>query len=73
VRDDPTINQKVLVVLNLSRGSDGRGKEVKWSVPVDVDVTSAKLVITNGPAQEGEAISNRELSLGKFEGRIYVL
>lgn len=73
IRDDPTINQKVLIVLNFARGADKRGKEVTWSIPSEVDVSNAKLIITNGEAKEGEGLSGREIALGKWEGRIYLL
>ncbi len=73
VRDDPTIGQKMLVVLNLARGADGRGKEVEWTVPNGVDVSGAKVVITNGEAKVGEGLEGGKVKLGKFEGRIYQL
>jgi len=71
MRDDPTIGQKLLVVLNMARGS-GRGEAVTFTVPKNVDASNAKLIITNGPAAEGSGLE-KELSLEPFEGRIYVL
>ena len=69
IRDDPTIGQKLLVVLNFARGEGKRGKEVKWTVPVEVE---GKLVITNGAAAEGAALE-KEVTLSPWEGRIYLL
>ena len=71
MRDDPTIGQKLLVVLNMARGS-GRGETVSFTVPESVDGSKAKLIITNGPAAEGSSL-DKELSLEPFEGRIYAL
>jgi hypothetical protein len=71
MRDDPTIGQKLFIVLNMARGS-GRGESVTYNVPETVDGTKAKLIITNGPASEGSGL-DKELSLEPFEGRIYAL
>lgn len=71
IRDDATIGQKLLVVLNMARGS-GRGESVKFKVPSSVDGSKAKLLITNGPAEEGSALKE-EITLEPFEGRIYLL
>lgn len=68
IRNDPTIGQQVLVVLNFGRGQ-GRGKEVKWTVPEQVDIGNAKLIISNG---KEEALA-REITLSPWEGRIYAL
>ena len=68
IRNDPTIGQKVLVVLNFGRGQ-GRGKEVKWTVPEQVDIANAKLIISNG---KEEALA-REITLSPWEGRVYAL
>ena len=71
IRDDPTIGQKLLVVLNMDRG-DGRGKAVNYSIPSSVDGSKSKLIITNGPAEEGSSF-DKEIQLEPFEGRIYLL
>ena len=67
-----TIDQKLLVVLNMARGS-GRGAESTFAVPADVDGPKAKLLITNGPEKEGSAFASGELKLRPWEGRIYLL
>jgi alpha-glucosidase len=69
IRDDPTINQKVLVVLNFARGEGKRGEEVEWTVPADVDTSNAKLIISNGDASP----LTETVKLGPWEGRIYAL
>lgn len=71
VREDPTIGEKLLVILNMSRGS-GRGEEVNFTVPSEVDVSKAKLLISNGPEKEGAGL-DQTVKLGPFEGRIYLL
>lgn len=54
IRDDPTIGQRLLVVLNLVRGN-GRGKAVTFEIGT-LDVSNAKLIVTNGPAEDGSLI-----------------
>jgi glycosidase len=71
VRDDPTIQQKLLIVLNLARGKDGRGEEVTFSIPNSVDTSSAKLLITNGNEKDTSIIG--DLKLTPWEGRVYLL
>jgi hypothetical protein len=41
-------------------------------VPKEVQRNGAKLIITNGPAQEGSGLDDK-IELGKFEGRVYLL
>ena len=41
-------------------------------MPTEVDASKSKLVITNGPADEGSALES-PLKLSPFEGRIYLL
>lgn len=71
IREDKTINQRLLVVLNMGRG-DGRGKDVSWTVPKEVQRNGAKLIITNGSAKEGSGLDDK-IELSKFEGRVYLL
>jgi alpha-glucosidase len=71
IRDDPTIGQKLLVVLNMARGQ-GRGEDVTFKLPAGVDAAKAKLVITNGSAKEGSPLES-PMKLSPFEGRIYLL
>lgn len=72
IREDSTIGQKLLIVLNLARGNDRRGEKATFKVPKEVDGKGAKLLITNGPAQEGSGLE-AEISLEPYEGRIYLL
>ena len=58
-------------MLNMARGG-GRGEEVTFELPSEVDASKSKLVITNGPADEGSALES-PLKLSPFEGRIYLL
>ena len=70
VRNDPTIQQKLLVVLNLARG-DGRGAPATFRTS-DLDTSGARLLITNGK----EAINSKfdgVIELEPWEGRIYLL
>jgi hypothetical protein len=61
-------------VLNLGRGSDRRGEEAAFELPKDLDVTGAKLLITNKKGlEEGGGIVGGKIELGKYEGRVYVL
>nr|WVH01974.1 hydrolase [Naematelia aurantialba] len=71
IRDDPTISQRLLVILNFARGN-GRGAASTFEVPTDVDVSKAKLIITNGDAKEGSGI-NGNIELTPWEGRVYLL
>ncbi|ORY32235.1 glycoside hydrolase superfamily [Naematelia encephala] len=71
IRDDSTISQILLIVLNFARG-DGRGATSTFVVPKEVDVSNAKLIISNGQAKQGSAIDG-EIQLSPWEGRIYVL
>lgn len=73
LRVDSTISQTLLVILNLARGKDGRGEETTFTVPGDVDVSKAKLIIANKEGLEGSGIEGKEVGLGKYEGRIYLL
>ncbi len=70
VRDDPTIKEKLLVVLNFARG-DGRGAASTFN-PMGVDTKGAKLLVTNGPAKLGSGIVG-DIKLEAWEGRIYLL
>ena len=71
IRDDPTINQCLLVVLNMARGT-GRGEASTFNVPSEIDASKAKLIVTNGPEKEGSAFG-KEMKLEAWEGRIYLL
>jgi hypothetical protein len=73
VRDDPTINQRLLIVLNLAKGKDGRGEEQTFAIPQSVDVAGARLVISNGSEKEGAGIDGTSLKLSPWEGRVYLL
>lgn len=74
IRDDETISQRVLVILNMARGKDEKGLEVEWQLPADVDVSKAKLLITNGPLEEGSGVEkDGKVKLSKWEGRVYLL
>lgn len=78
VRDDKTIGQKLLVVLNFARtGADSEGyyygEKATVQLPKDLDVSSAKLIVTNGEAKEGSGIEGSSIDLGEWEGRIYLL
>lgn len=70
IRDDPTTDQKLLVVLNFARGG-GRGKASTF-IPTDMNTKGAKLLITNGSAKLGSGIDG-DIALQPWEGRIYVL
>ncbi|KAK4688709.1 hypothetical protein P7C73_g1403, partial [Tremellales sp. Uapishka_1] len=73
IRDDPTISQKLLVVLNFARGN-GRGNASTFIVPETVDISRTQLLISNGQEKEGSKIpSSREIALTPWEGRIYLL
>jgi len=55
----------------MARG-EGRGEEATFELPAEVDASNSKLIITNGPAEEGSALQS-PLKLSPFEGRIYLL
>lgn len=64
----------MLVILNMSRGKDEKGLEVEWQMPGDVDVSGAKLLISNGDQAEGSGLEkDGKVKLGKWEGRVYLL
>jgi len=71
IRDDPTVAQRLLVVLNMARGS-GRGEASTFAVPKDLDGSKAKLIISNGNESEGSGFGS-EIKLEAWEGRIYLL
>jgi alpha-glucosidase len=71
IRDDHTISQRLLVILNMGRG-EGRGSDTTWTVPEKIHSNGAKLLITNGEAKEGSGLEGK-VELGKFEGRVYLL
>lgn len=70
IRNDATIGQRMLVVLNLAQGENKRGKQVKWTIPSEI--SGGKLVISNGDAPDGTGLE-KEITLGPWEGRVYVL
>ncbi|EAL17183.1 hypothetical protein CNBN0120 [Cryptococcus deneoformans B-3501A] len=72
IREHPPSGQKLLVVLNLSRGNDGRGAPSTFVLPSGLDTSGSKLLISNGEVQEGQRIEGNIL-LGPWEGRIYLL
>ncbi|ORX36066.1 putative hydrolase [Kockovaella imperatae] len=72
VRDDKTKNEKLLVILNMARGT-GRGEKSTFNIPKDIDVSKAKLLISNGSEAEGSSLASDVLDLEPFEGRIYLL
>lgn len=72
IREHPPSGQKLLVVLNLSPGSDGRGAPSTFVLPCGLDTSGSKLLISNGEVQEGQRIEGSIL-LGPWEGRIYLL
>lgn len=78
IRDDKTIGQKLLVVLNFARTSVDKegyyhGEKSTVQLPKDLDVSNAKLIVTNGEAKEGSGIEGSSIELGEWEGRIYLL
>lgn len=78
IRDDAVTSQRILVVLNLARskfdGGDYRhGQHSSFSLHPDVDVSNAKLLITNGKAKDGSKIEGQSIELDAWEGRIYLL
>ncbi|CAD6587105.1 MAG: hypothetical protein TREMPRED_004662 [Tremellales sp. Tagirdzhanova-0007] len=70
IRDDPTIDQRLLVILNFARG-DGRGARSTFT-PTNIDTKRAKLIVTNGPAKIDSGIDG-DIKLEPWEGRIYLL
>jgi hypothetical protein len=67
-----------LVILNFGRSgpdSEGyyHGEKSSVELPKDVDVSNAKLIITNGEAKEGSGIDGSKIELSEWEGRVYVL
>jgi hypothetical protein len=78
IRHDKTIDQKILVVLNFSRsGPDAEGyyhgEKSSFDLPKDLDVSKAKLIITNGEEKEGSGLEGSTIELSEWEGRVYVL
>jgi hypothetical protein len=78
IRHDKTIDQKLLVVLNFSRSgpdSEGyyHGEKSAVELPKDLDVSNAKLIVTNGEAKEDSGIEGSKIELSEWEGRIYLL
>ena len=78
VREDKTIGQKLLVLLNFARSSadsEGyyHGEKASVELPKDLDISNAKLIVTNGEAKEGSGLEGSSIELGAWEGRIYVL
>jgi len=78
IRHDKTIDQKILVVLNFSRsGPDTEGyyhgEKTTVELPSDIDVSKAKLIITNGDQKEGSGLENGKIVLSEWEGRVYLL
>lgn len=78
IREDKTIGQKLLVLLNFARSaadSEGyyHGEKASVELPKDLDVSSAKLIVTNGEAKEGSGLEGSSIELGEWEGRIYLL
>jgi alpha-glucosidase len=71
IRDDPTVAQRLLVVLNMARGS-GRGEASTFAVPKDLDGSKAKLIISNGAEGQGSSFGS-EIKMEAWEGRIYLL
>jgi alpha-glucosidase len=78
IRHDKTIDQKILVILNFSRsGPDAEGyyhgEKASFEVPSDIDVSNARLIITNGGEKEGSGLEGSKIELSEWEGRVYVL
>ncbi|RSH95501.1 hypothetical protein EHS25_000593 [Saitozyma podzolica] len=73
IRQHPTTNQRILVVLNFAKGDDGMGREITFDPgALGVDVSAARLVISNGDEKEGSGVSG-VMRLGRWEGRVYLL
>jgi glycosidase len=78
IRHDKTIDQKLLVILNFSRSepdSEGyyHGEKASFEIPGDIDISKAKLIITNGEEKEGSGLEGNKIELSEWEGRVYVL
>ena len=78
IRHDKTIDQKLLVILNFSRSepdSEGyyHGEKASFEIPSDIDISKAKLIITNGEEKEGSGLEGNKIELSEWEGRVYVL
>jgi len=66
------------VVLNFSRSgpdSEGyyHGEKTTIELPSDVNVSTAKLIVTNGDVKEGSGLDGNKIELSEWEGRIYLL
>lgn len=77
IRDDSQTSQRLLIILNLARsppdeGDFRHGERAIFSISKEVDVSKAKLIITNGSAAEGSKIKG-DIELDPWEGRIYQL
>ncbi|ORY35315.1 putative hydrolase [Naematelia encephala] len=73
IRYHSETNQRILVVLNFAKGTDGLGEDITFDpVTVGVDMTSAKLLISNGEEKEGSGVQGT-MTLSSWEGRVYLL
>ncbi|WWD21819.1 hypothetical protein CI109_106307 [Kwoniella shandongensis] len=72
IREDRQIGEKLLIVLNLARGDNGRGARSVVVLPRDLNVSDSKLLISNIDGTESQRIVG-DIELAPWEGRIYAL